>query len=171
MASRPGYLAIQWIAIPYTDDQRDAKYAAKRARMHGYPLPLSEYGEGIFHEVRCDLRRSLDPMSETHAIAARDDGEPIHVGGFRIAFRELNLAFIGPNPWSSKPAFVVPHGTWGRVVWNEKDGNVEHKWLVEHIVNAGRFDAPPKRGIFRGLPAVECDLRRDFARTGYAART
>ena len=168
MASRPGYLAIQWIVIPYTDDQRGAKQATKRARMHGFPLPPSDERDGVFHEMRCDLRQGLAPTSVTHAFAPRDDGELLRVGQFRLAFHERNLAFIGPNPWSSKPAFVVPHGTWGRAIWNEKDGNFDHKWLVEHVINAGWFDAPPKRAVFRGLATVERDLRRDFVR---AART
>ena len=171
MASRPGYLAIQWIAIPYIDDHRGANYATKRARMRGFPLPPPADDEGVFHEVRCDFRLGLAPTSVTHAFEARNEGELIRVGGFRLTSPEDNLAFLGPNPWSSKPAFVVRHNTWGRVLWTEKQFNFEHKWLIEHIVNAGRFDAPPKRGIFRGLPTVERDLRRDFLRTGYVART
>jgi hypothetical protein len=167
------YLAIQWIAIRYTDDQRSAKHATKRARMRGFPLLLPDGGdgEGVFHEVRCDLGQALEPTSLLHLITPSNDNELIRVGGFRLARVERTLAFIGPNPWSSKPAFVVPDGTWGRVIWNEKDGTAEQKWLVEHVVNAGWFDTPPKRTVFRGLPTVERDMRRDFLRAGYAART
>jgi hypothetical protein len=165
------YLAIQWIAIPYTDDQRGGKHATKRARMRGFPLPLSDNDDGLFHEVRCDLRNASPPVSETHSLEPRSDGNVIRAGWFRLAQVERTLAFIGPNVWSSKPAFVVPTGSWGRVIWNDKAGNAEERWLVEHIVNAGWFGAPPKTNIFRGLPAVERDMRRDFLRTGYAART
>ena len=157
------YLVIQWIAIRYADDPRGAKHAAsKRARMRGFPLPLPDGadGEGVFHEVRCDLRQAFDPTSLLHLIAPRNDNELIRVGGFRLARVERTVAFIGPNPWSSKPAFVVPDDTWGRVIWNEKDGSGEHKALVEHVVNAGMFRALPKRGVFRGLPTVERDMRR-----------
>lgn len=166
-------LAIQWIAIRYSDDQRGAKQAAMRSRMRGFPLLLPEggEGEGVFHEIRCDLQQPAEPTSLLHLIAPRNDNELIRVGGFRISCVERTLAFMGPNPWSSKPAFVVPEGSWGRVIWNDVDGNADRKWLVEHVVNAGRFATPPKRGIFRGLPAVERDMRRDFLRTGYAART
>jgi len=160
------YLAIQWIAIPYTDDQRGAKHATKRARLRGFPLPLPEGdGEGVFHEVRCDLRRGIAPWSAINAISPRNENGLIRVGGLRLACVERTLAFIGPNAWSSKPAFVVPDGSWGRAIWNEKWGNGDQKWLVEYVVNAGRFNAPPKRSIFRSLPTVERDLRRDFLRS------
>ena len=151
--SRSGYLAIQSIAI-IDDQRRGAKDATKRARMRGFPLPPPDESGGVFHEMQCDLRQG-SPTSVTHAFAPRTDGNLIRVGELRLAFHELNLAFIGPNPWSSKPAFLVPRGAWGRVIWNDKSG-------IEHIVNAGWFEAPPKRTIFRGLPTVERDLRRDI---------
>ena len=164
------YLAIQWITIAYTDDQRGAKHATKRARLRGFPLPSCD-GDGIFHEIRADVRQGLEPTSTTRGVVLRE-GAVALADGFRITCVERTLAFVGPSGSLLRPGFVVPAGAWGRVIWNAKDGDSgEQKWLVEHIVNAGRFDTPPRRTIFRGLPTVERDLRRDFLRNGHAART
>jgi hypothetical protein len=164
------YLAVQWITIAYTDDQRGAKHATKRARLRAFPLPPCD-GDGVCHEIRADVRQGLEPVSTTRAIALRDGAVAI-ADGFRIMCVERTLAFVGPNAWSTRPAFVVLDGAWGRVIWNAKSGaGGDQKWLVEHIVNAGRFDTPPRRNIFRGLPTVERDMRRDFLRTRHAAGT
>jgi hypothetical protein len=160
------YLAVQWITIAYTDDQRGAKHATKRARMRGFPLPSCD-GDGICHDIRVDVRQGLEPVSKARGIALRD-GAVTFADGFRITCVERTLAFIVPSASSLRPAFVVPSGAWGRVIWNAKDGDSgEQKWLVEHIVNAGRFDAPPRCNIFRRLPTVERDMRRDFLRNGW----
>ena len=164
------YLAIQAIQIAYTDDQRGAKHAAKRARLRGFPLPPFE-ADGVVHEIRADIRQALEPTSTARGIALRDGAIALG-GGFRITCVERTLVCLGPNPRSLRPAFVVPDGGWGRVIWNAKDGDFgEQKWLVEYIVNAGRFDTPPRRNIFRSTPTVEHDMRRDFLRNGYVARS
>ena len=163
------YLAIQWIKIAYSNDQRGAKHANQRARLRAFPLPPFE-GDGVFHEVRADLRQGLEPASMTSAIAMHDGAVSL-AEGFRIACVARTLSFLGPSAWTSQPAFVVPFGTWGRVIWNAKDGDWgARKWLVEYVVNAGQFAAPPARGIFRSAPIIERDMRRDFLRNGYVAR-
>jgi hypothetical protein len=153
--SRMGYLAIQWIKLAYSDEQRGMKHANKRARLRAFPLPEAADGDGIVHEIRADSRQAVEPAATTHAIALCDGSLSLS-DGFRITCVERNLALLGPYACPARPLFIVPIGTWGRVLWNAKDDD----GIVEYIVNAGRFALPPRRTVFRGLPTVERDLRR-----------
>ena len=162
-------LAIQWIKITYRDEHRGAPHAARRRRLRALPLPLLD-GDGVYHEVRADASQDFEPQAMTTSVRLRD-GQITFEDGVRLRCDAESLALIGPHAWSTRPLFAIANGGWGRVIWNGKGGDSgEQKWLVEHYVNAGRFAAPPSKNVFRGTPAVELDLRRDFKRNGYKPR-
>ncbi len=162
------YLAIQLIQIVYQDDQRGAETAVKRERLRAMPLPAIA-GDGVFHDCRADIWNRYEPRGTVSGVPLRDGvvsiGESLEV---RTTGAKLELTSkLEP----SKPPLLLADDTWARVVWNRVDGDAETKWLVQLVVNAGRFSGgPPAASVFLGTPAVQRDLRHDFLRNGYAAR-
>jgi hypothetical protein len=73
----------------------------------------------------------------------------------------------GAEAWKAKRLGAVAEGQWARLIWNAKRAGAETKWLVEFVLNAGRFAEPPSGQVFLGVPQSELDLRHDFLRNAY----
>jgi hypothetical protein len=162
------YLAVQLIRIQYTDDQRGRVDAEQREHLRALPLvPIA--GDGVLHECLVNAWDSFEPRSSTSAVPLRDGAVRIEAA-LELRVEDAVLVFgrdAGAEAWKSKPLFSVAEGQWGRVIWNAKRASYDAKWLVQLVLNAGLFPAPPAANVFLGTPAVERDLRRDFLRNAY----
>jgi hypothetical protein len=122
-----------------------------------------------------DTWASYTPRTTSSGVPMRDgavriDGTlELRVEGdvLTVARADAAEAWTAGTELRAKPLFAVAEGQWGRVVWNAKDGDGEHKWLVEVVVNAGIFAGPPASQVFFGAAAFARDLRRDFLHNTY----
>ncbi|HTR54447.1 MAG TPA: hypothetical protein VMJ10_27330 [Kofleriaceae bacterium] len=157
------YLAIQIIQIQYTDDQRGRVDAEKRELLRALPLaPIA--GDGVLHDCRANGWENFEPRTTTAPIPLRDSEVQV-ADALKLRIDNAVLVFIhdaGAEVWKSKPFLRVPEGQWARVLWNTKRSSHDSKWLVEYVLNAGLFPAPPGGDVFLATPVSEHDLRRDF---------
>jgi hypothetical protein len=137
------YLAIQWIRIQYTDDQRGRVHAEQRERIRALPL-LVIAGEGVLHDCRVAAWDGFEPRTSASGVPLRDGA--VHLDDLVLRVDGPLLAFArdpGADLWASKTIVTVDEGLWARVISNAKRVTHDAKWLVER------------------------DIRRDFLRNAY----
>lgn len=160
------YCAVQVLSFLFGDEHRGREFAERRARIRAMPLDVLDGGvvqHGTFYAGHGDT-----PALRVEPVALRDGRIDIDdVATLRPVEGELQFAFGAPR----KASFSVPHGAWARVIMNHKRASGDHKWLVEVVVNAGTFDAPPRRNVFFGEPTILRDMRHDYLRNGYVEST